>query len=185
MIFLTLELLNWYRVKSSLVGTTQPSKGALKDCTCRGTLVFLRGVSNHPHWWEIFASCLAVVGKVEAVIACNVVAAEAAVVEEVVGAAQDRVGWVFVYHGAGVLSTDIAQCSECHGHWVGEEAEIVPFQEAVEAADHDTASTHSFTALAVRREGCRWRAAEEAGGGLRWSASEVDHLLVAFVDSCR
>jgi hypothetical protein len=31
--------------------------------------------------------------------------------------------------------------------------------------------------------GVVWTAAE-AGGGLRWRVGEVDHLLVAFVDSC-
>jgi len=48
--------------------------------------------------------CLAVKGKVEAVSERNVVVAEA-VVEVVVGAAQDPLGGVFMFHGAGVLKT--------------------------------------------------------------------------------
>lgn len=109
----------------------------------------------------IRAPCLAVKGKVHAVIDQNVVgflSAEAVgeKVVLVVGAAQDRLGWVFGFHGAGGLNfkTRIARVIEPLGHSVGEEAKFIPFQEAVKAAGLDAAGV------------------------------EVDDLLGAFVDSC-
>lgn len=102
----------------------------------------------------------------EAVIAQKVVAAEAAVDEQVVGAAQDLLGGVFSFHGAGGLpkkavfipSTGLRKKTrplvvEPLGHCVGEEAKFVLAQEVVKAADGDAAGV------------------------------EVDDLLVAFVDS--
>jgi len=70
--------------------------------------------------------CLAVKGKVEAVSERNVVVAEA-VVEVVVGAAQDPLGGVFMFHGAGVLKTirPNARFIEPPWHRVDEEANIM------------------------------------------------------------
>jgi hypothetical protein len=83
--------------------------------------------------------------KVEAVILRNVVAAEVAVGEQVVGAVQDRLGGFFIFHGAGELTIRInhsARVKEPRGHCVGEEAKLIPSQEAVKAVDDDAASKH-------------------------------------------
>ena len=123
------------------------------------------------------ASCLAVKGKVEAVIVHKEVVA--ALGEQVFGAAQDRLGGVFSIHGAGELPKrrknvslfrSIALVIEPLGHSVGEEAKFTPSQEAVKAADDDVASTLSSTAPGA--------ASTTRYGG------QMDDLLVAFVDSC-
>lgn len=115
----------------------------------------------------------------EAVIVHKVVVAEAAVGEQVLGAAQDRLGGIFSFHGAGTLPQrrknvalvrSIALAIEPLGHCVGEEAKFTtPSQEAVKAADDDVASTLSSMA-----PGALW---------IRFGV-ELDDLLVAFVDSC-
>lgn len=90
--------------------------------------------------------CLAVQGKVHAVVGQKVVAAEA-VGEQVVGAVQDRLGGVFRFHGAGDLNTRIAHGMEPEGHLVGEEANISRSHEAVKAGDDDAAFTISLSAV--------------------------------------
>jgi hypothetical protein len=72
------------------------------------------------------------------------------------------------------LKTSTTQLIEELGHWVDEKAKIIiPLPEAVKAADDDTTSTHSFTALVAGLKtwggggGDAWKAGE-AEGGLRW-----------------
>lgn len=97
----------------------------------------------------------------EAVIGQRVVGAEADDVVQVVGAAQDRLGGVFSFHGAAGLRMRMINFSlgpEPQGHCVGEEAKFTPLQEAVKAVDDDAAFTHIFTAPAAgcSRYGGQW-----------------------------
>jgi len=146
-----------------------------------------------------------------AVVGDKVVGVDAEVTvvrEQVIGAVQDCLGGVLSFHEAGMLRwrTNQPHITEPPGHWVDEEANIVPFREAVKAADNDAAFTLSFTAgdagsLSLRHrrqsEGYweQWRGLE--GGGtvgtsLMWGgggaectgATVLDDLLVAFVDPC-
>lgn len=125
---------------------------------------------------------LAVEGEVEAVVVQKVVLAEGVVVEQqLVGAAQGRLGGVLGFHGAGELpDKTTAVVVEPLGHSVGEEAEFIPSQEAVEAADGDAAS------MLI---GFTWTTAPGAGfsgfgaGFSGYGGSELDHLVLTFVDS--